>query len=154
MSQQQTFKILEVQTREYSRFNTRVTQWKVRLKPPPPTIPPPHPVVHFVQSVNNLFDYVLEDVGDAYMVAITIHNEINQNGTPIGFSFRRKDHLSSFIIRRVFGKVAQTNSRFNLLDTQIVAVHSLTMPLGFGRSVINQNGRPIANMLQLNRSFV
>ena len=31
----QLFEIIEVQTREYSRFNTRGTQWKVRLYPPP-----------------------------------------------------------------------------------------------------------------------
>jgi hypothetical protein len=80
MSQQQTFEILDVQMREYSRFNTRGTQWKVRLNPPiiSKTTPPPGPFSHFVDSVNNLFDHVLEDVGDADMVGITIHNEVNQ----------------------------------------------------------------------------
>ena len=58
MSQQQTFEILEVQTREYSRFNTRGTQWKVPLNPPPPTTALPDTVTRFVDSVNNLFDYV------------------------------------------------------------------------------------------------
>ena len=33
----QPFEILEVQTREFSRFNTRGTQWKVGLNPPPET---------------------------------------------------------------------------------------------------------------------
>ena len=55
MSQQQTFEIIEVETRDYSRFNTRGTQWKVRLNPPPPTTPP-DPVSHFIGSVKNLFE--------------------------------------------------------------------------------------------------
>jgi hypothetical protein len=59
----QPFEIIEVQTREYHRFNTRVTQWKVRLNPPPGTSLP-DPVIHFADSVNNLFDRVLEDVSD------------------------------------------------------------------------------------------
>jgi hypothetical protein len=93
MSQQQhkTFEILEGQTRECSRFNTRGTQWKVRLNPPPisETTPPPDTLSLFVDSVNDLFDYLLEDVDDADMVGITIHYEVNQIDKPIGFSFRR-----------------------------------------------------------------
>jgi len=84
----QPFEIIEVQTREYRRFNTLGTHWKVRLNQPPETSLP-DPVTHFVDSVNNLFDRVLEDVGDADMVGITIHNEVNQSDKPIGFSFRR-----------------------------------------------------------------
>ena len=88
--QQQSFKILEVQTREYSRFNMRGTQWKARLYAPSvsETTPQPHPVSHFVDSVNVLLDYLLED---ADMVGITIHNVANQIDTPICFSFRRNN---------------------------------------------------------------
>ena len=82
----QPLEILEIQTREYRRFNTRSTQWKLRLNPPPETSQPDS-VTHFVDSVNNLFDRVLEDVGD--IVFITIHNGVNQSDKPIGFSFRR-----------------------------------------------------------------
>ena len=46
---------------------------------PPPETPLPDPVTHFVYSVNNLFDNVLEDVGEADMIGITIHNEANQS---------------------------------------------------------------------------
>ena len=88
----QPFEILEVQTREYRRFNKRGTQWKVRLNPPPET-PLTDPVTQFVGSVKNLFDHVLENVGDANMVGITIHNEVYQSDKPIGFSFRHKDQL-------------------------------------------------------------
>ena len=123
----QPFEILEVEAREYSRHNTRGTQWKVRLNPTP-EIPLPDPVSHFVDSVNNLFEHVLEDVGDADMVGITIHNEVNQSDKPIGFSFIRKDQLSSDVIWSVFDKLSQSNARFNTSDTLIVTVHSVTMP--------------------------
>jgi len=123
----QPFEILEVQTREYRRFNTRGTQWKVRFNPPPETSLR-DPVTHYVDSVNNLFDDVLEDVGDADMVGITIHNEVNPTDKPVGFSFRRNDQLSADVIWSVFDKVSQSNARFNATDTLIVTVHSVTMP--------------------------
>jgi hypothetical protein len=88
----QPFEIIEVQTRYYRRFNTRGTQWKVHLNPHPETSLP-DPVTHFVDRVNNLFDRVLEDVGDGDMFEITIPDEVNQSDKPIGFSFRRKDQL-------------------------------------------------------------
>ena len=72
-------------------------QWKVRLNPPLETSLH-DPVTHFVASVNNLFDRVLENVGDADMVGITIHNDVNQSDKHIGFSFRRKDKLSADVI--------------------------------------------------------
>ena len=74
----QPFEIREVETREYRRVNTSGTQWKVRLNQHPET-PLPDPVTHFVDSVNNLLDHVLEDVGDADMAGITIHNEVDQS---------------------------------------------------------------------------
>ena len=154
MSQQQTFEILEVQTREYGRFNTRGTEWNVRLNPTiiSGTTPPPNPVSHFVDSVNNLFDHVLEDVGDADRFGITIHNEVNQSDKAVGISFRRKDQLLADVLWNVFDKLTQFNSRFNTLDTFIVTVHSVTMPVGFGRDIIKQKGRPLAIMVQLKRS--
>jgi len=87
------------------------------------------------------------------MVGIAVHNEVNQSDKPIGFSFRRKDQLSSDVIWSVFHKVSQSNSRFNALDTLIVTVHSVTMPVGFGRDGIKRNGKPLANMVQLKRSI-
>ena len=147
------FEILEVQTREYSRFNMRGTQWKVRLNPPPET-PLPHPVTQFVDSVNNLFAHVLEDVGDVDMVGITIHNEGNQSDKPIGFSSKQKDQLSPDVIWSVFDKLSQSNARFNASDTLIVPVQFVTMPVGFGKDVIKGKGRPLVTMVDLKRSIV
>ena len=151
--QTETFEILAVQSRVYSRFHTRGTQWKVRLNPPlfSEISPAPDPVTHFVDSVNDLFDHVLEDVGDADLVGITVHNEVNQTDTSIGFAFRQKDQLSSDVIWNVFDKVTQSNSRFDASDTLIVTVHSVTMPVGFGG--IKQKGRPVASMVHLKRSI-
>ena len=104
--------------------------------------------------MNNLFDHVLEDVGVADMVGITIHNEVNQSDKPVGFSLRRKDQLSSDVIWSVFDKVSQSNARFNASDTFIVTVHSVTMPVGFGRDAIKRKGRPLATMVHLKSSIV
>jgi hypothetical protein len=149
----QPFEILEVQTREYSIFNRLGTQWNVRLNPPPEKSLP-DPVAHFVDSMNNLFDRVLQDVGDTDMVGITIHNEVNQSDKHIGFSFRRKDQLLPNTIWSVFDKVSKSNARINSTDTRIVTDHSVTMPVGFGGNGTNRKGRPLATMTHLKCSIV
>ena len=88
------------------------------------------------------------------MARITIQNEGNQSDTPIGFIFRRKDQLSSDVVWSVFDKGTQSNYRFDTSDTLIVTVHSVTMPVGFGKVAIKQKGRPHASMVQLKRSIV
>ena len=144
----QLFEILEVHTREYSRFNTRGRQWNVSLNPPA-EIPLPDPVTAFVDSVNNMFDHVLEYVRDADMVGITIHNKVSQSDKPIVFSYRRKDQIWSDVIWSVFDKLLQSNARFHPSDTLIVTVHSVTMPVGFGGNGMKLKGRPLANMVNL-----
>jgi len=67
------------------------------------------------------------------MVGITIRIEVNQTDGPVGFSFRR-DQLSTDIIWGVFGKLSQSNSRFNALNTLIVMVLSVMKLLLFGRT--------------------
>jgi hypothetical protein len=86
------------------------------------------------------------------MVGITIQNEVNQNDKAIGISFRRKDQLSGDVIWSVFEKVSQSNARFNALDKLVVTVHSVKMPVGFGR--VKAKGRPISVMALLKRSIV
>jgi len=54
----------------------------------------------------------------------------------------------------MFYKVTQSNSRFNASQTLNLTVHSVTMPVEFGRSVIKQKSRPLATMVQLKRSIV
>ena len=96
---------------------------------------------HFVDSVNNLFDRVLENVGDADMVGVTIHNEINQSDKPIGFSFKRKNKLSPDVIWSVFEKFSPFNARFNASGRPIVTGHSVTIPVGFGKAAIKRADR-------------
>ena len=74
--------------REYHRFNTIGPQLTVRLNPP--TEPDTNHMDHFLASVNELFEHALQHVGDADMVGIAIHNEVNQSDKPIGISFRRR----------------------------------------------------------------
>ena len=84
---------------------------------------------------------------DSNMVGLTIRNEVNMQDKAIGISFRRKDQLSEEVIWSVFDKVGQSNARFNALDKLTVIVHSIKMPVGFGRSV-RSKGRPLAEMVQ------
>ena len=87
---------------------------------------------HFLASVNELFEYALQDRSDSDMVGITVQNQLNQNEKPIGISFRRKDQLSGEVIWSVFKK---SNSRFNALDTLVETVHSVKMPISFGYGI-------------------
>ena len=95
---------------------------------------------------------MLEVVGGDDMVGINIHNEVNYSDTPISFSLRRKDQLSSVVIWSVLDKVTQSTSRFNASDKLIVTVHSVTMPGGFGG--IKKKDRPLASLVYLKRSIV
>ena len=61
---------------------------------------------------------------------------MNQNDKPIGISFRRRDQLSAYVVWSVFENVSQSNSRFNALDTLVVNVHSVRIPVGFGKHAI------------------
>ena len=48
--------------------------------------------------------------------------------------------------------MSQSNTRFNALDKLVVTVHSVKMPIGFGR--VKAKGRPILAMAHLKRSIV
>jgi hypothetical protein len=88
------------------------------------------------------------------MVGLTIPNQENENDRPIGFSFRRKDDISGKVIWSVFEKVSQSNSRFNALDKLVIEVHSVKMPVGFGKTALKTKGRPLSVMAHLKRSIV
>ena len=76
----------------------------VRLLPPSSNV---DPVNHFLASVNDLFEHVLQNLSDSGMVGMTIHNQVNQSDEPIGISFRRKDQLSGDVRWTVFETVSQ-----------------------------------------------
>jgi len=54
----------------------------------------------------------------------------------------------------VFEKVSLPNSRFNALDTLVVNVHSVRMPVGFGKRAIKSKFRPLSVMAQFKISVV
>jgi len=141
------FEIDDTVRRQYRRYNAVGTQLTVRLLPPADNS---DPVGHFLASVNELFEYALQDVSDSDMVGITIQNRVNQNDKAIGISFRRKGQLSGEVIWSVFEKVSQSNSR---LDT-LVTVHSFKMPVGYGKHAIKSMGRPLSVMAHLKSSIV
>ena len=104
--------------------------------------------------MNDLFEHVLRDVGDSDMVGITIQNHVNQNDKPIGISFGRKDQLAADVIWSVLENVCQSYSRFDALDRLVVTVHSVRMPVGFGKRPIKSRGRPLSVMAHLKTSIV
>jgi len=148
----QIFTIEEEQTREYRRFNAQGTQITVRLLPPPEGEENLKPMSHFLVSVTELFEYTLRDLEDNEIIGITISNEVNVKDRPIGISFRRKDQIKGDVIWSVFEKVDQSNARFNALDTLVMTVHSVRMPIGHGR--IATKGRPLESKVHLKTSFI
>jgi len=85
------FEIDDPIRRQYKRYNAVGTQLPVRLLPPADNS---DPVGNFLASVNELFEYALQDVSDGDTVGITIQNQVNQNDKYLGISFRRKDQSS------------------------------------------------------------
>jgi hypothetical protein len=71
----------------------------------------------------------------------------------IGISFRRKYQLSTDVILNGW-LVTQCNSRFNALDKLVLEVHSVKMPVGFGRNGRKTEGRPLDTFAHLKRSIV
>jgi hypothetical protein len=114
---------------EYRRFGTVGKQFTVRHNPPSDL--DLNPIENFLDSINDVFDHVLQDVQDSDMVGVAIRNEVNQSDKQIGLSFRRRDQISGDVIWSVLGKVTQSNAKFNALDTLTIEVHVVRMPAGF-----------------------
>jgi hypothetical protein len=122
----------------------------VRLNPPSDL--DLNAVDHFLASINELFEHVLQDVQNSDMVVVDIRNEVNQSDKSIGITFRRRDQISGDVIWSVLEKVTQLNSRFNALDTLTIEVHAVRMPAGSGG--IKTEGRPLGVMAHLKKSII
>jgi len=132
----QRFTVDGENNRQYRRFNAAGTRRSVRLLPPSPYS---NPVTHFLDSVSDLFEYALRKCNEPDMVGITISNEVNVQDKPIGISFRQKDKLSEEVIWSMFEKFTQSSTRFNAMD-RFVVIHSVRMPVGFGRAALRTKG--------------
>jgi hypothetical protein len=119
---QPRFTILKEIPRHYRRFNAVGTQLTVCLLPPTEGIDS-NPMSHFLSSVSDLFENALQNCDDSDMVVITISNDENVYDKAISISFRRKAQLIPDVIWSVFGKVAQSNARFNALDKLVLNIH-------------------------------
>ena len=64
------------------------------------------------------------------------------------------DQLSEEVIWNMFEKVAQSNTRFNAMDTLVVIFHSVRMPVGFNGTALRTKGRQLANMAHLKRNII
>jgi hypothetical protein len=122
----------------------------VRLSAPPED--DVDPIIHFLNSMYELFEYALRESNDSDMVGITIHNEANQHDKQIGMSFRRNDQISGDVAWCVFEKITQSNARCNTLDRLVIIVHSVRMPVEFGR--VTTKGCDLSFMTHLKRSII
>jgi len=138
-------------TRHYWRFNTERRELTVRLTAP---VPSSTAARHFNESVDALFEYSLRDLQPSDMVGISIHNADNQKDRPNGLSFRRRDQISRDVLWSGFDKVTQSNARYQALDTLTFHVHSVGMPVGFGKKAETSKGRSLSTMAHLKRSIV
>jgi hypothetical protein len=139
-------------TRQYRRFNAVGTQLTVRLQLPHEG-EDSNPMSHFLTSVSDLFEHALQNCDNSDMVAITISNEENVQDKAIRISFRSRDQITPNVIWSVFGKIAQSNARFNALDKLVLNIHYVKMPIGNGGGIVAK-GRPLTNMAHLKRSVV
>jgi hypothetical protein len=139
--------------RQYRKFNATGIQLTVSLLSPS-VGDDTNPISHFLASVADLFEYALRECRASEMVGVTIRNIVNVQDKAIGISFRRKDHLPENVTWNVFEKVAQTNARLNALDKLIADVHSVRMPVGFGRVAVKTKGRALSVMAYLKRNIV
>jgi len=58
------------------------------------------------------------------------------------------------VIWSVFEKVSQSTSRLSALDKLVVTVHSVKMPVGFGKHAITSRGTPLFVMAHIKKSIV
>jgi len=54
----------------------------------------------------------------------------------------------------MFEKVAQSNARFNAMDRLVIVIHSVRIPVGFGRTALRTKGKQLANMAHLKRCVI
>ena len=54
----------------------------------------------------------------------------------------------------MFEKVAQSNARYNAMDRVVVVVHTVKIPVGFGRTAQRSKGRTVFNLVHLKRSVI
>jgi hypothetical protein len=104
--------------------------------------------------MSDLIEYTLRNSDGYDMVGVTISNEVNVQAKPIGISFRRRDQLSADVIWSLSEKFAQSNARFNAMDRLVIVIHSVKMPVGFGRTAMRTEGRQLANLAHLKRSII
>ena len=137
-------------TRRYRCINAERRQLRARLTSPPPTSSAAR---YFADSVDKLFEYLLHDLQPSDMVGISIQNSDNQQDRPIGLSFRRREQVSRGVLWSVLEKVMPSNARYQALDTLTFHVHSVKMPVGFGKAGTSK-GRSLSVMAHLKRSIV
>jgi len=139
--------------RHNRRSNTEGREPTVRMLAPPVSRAARDPARRFANCVDERFEYALRDLKPGDIVGISIHNADNQQDKPIGLSFRRRDQISRDVLWSVFEKVTQLNARYQAPHTLNFYVHSVKMPVDFGKAD-SSNERPLSVTDYLKRSIV
>jgi hypothetical protein len=105
-----------------------------------------------MNSLDELFAYALQNVAPNDMVGTSIRNGENHTDKAIGLSFHRRDQISGDVVWSVFEKVTQSNVPFNILDKLVIDIHSVAMPVGFGR--LKTMGRPMDELINRKTSII
>ena len=134
--------------RKSLRFNAVGRQLTERLIP---TSDNTNPVAHLLASGNDQIENALHDIDDSDMVGMTIQILVNQNDKPIRINFRRKDQLSAEVLWIEIEKFSLSNSRFNALNTLVVSVDSVWMPVVFGKHTITSRSRTLSVLAHLKK---
>jgi len=93
------FTVLDEITLHSWRFNAEGRELTVRMLCAfPARTAARDPDGYFAESVDEIFNYSLRDLKPGDMVGISIHNVDNQQGKPIGLSFRRRKQLSRDVL--------------------------------------------------------
>ena len=139
--------------RHYRRSNAEGRELMVRMPVLPASAAAQDPARRFANSVDERFEYALHDLKPGDIVGISIHNADNPQDKPIGLSFRRRDQISRDVLWSVFEKVTQLNARYQAPHTLNFYVHSVKMPVDFGKAD-SSNERPLSVTDYLKRSIV
>jgi predicted Zn-dependent protease len=148
------FTVLNEVIRHYRRFNAEGRELTVRMTAPPTDSVASRDIARYLaESVDELFEYALRNLQHGDMVGVSIHNADSLQDRPLGLSFRRRDQISREVLCSVLEKVKQSNADFEALDTLTFHVHSVRMPVVFGRTQ-TPLGSSLLAMARIKRSVV
>ena len=91
------------------------------------------PTAYLKECITALTNYLVDELGDSYLVGLRIRNTENVQVKVVGISFRRRDQLNPDLFCDILSKVIQSNARFGLTDRLDVHLCHVRMLAGNGK---------------------